>query len=1115
MTPGKRFWTCGDCGHSLPVGTPDLPGTPAADDLARLPSLLALPLREFAAERHPVMRLHRLCDAVEILTRFCVLVALGDLRVRLGDRPLPDGLLDDLQPQIERPTFGQWKAMLRALLAALPRDNLLVLPELHDFARDHLLPLMPGGKALPERCVIKLRNDLAHGGAMTQALARDYLRLWEPRLEGLVSRLAFLGEAEVSFLAEDGPRRLLGPSTAAAATPVPTDLAQALRPLVGHVVLLRQQRWLDLWPLCDYGRAVTTTLAGPRQAGAAGPMVYMRAERDRLLYAVLGGDLPRGERADVRAEFNALFRLEKRLALPADQAPDFEGEILSDSLSLVGRGREALVGQFKVRLESADAGVFWLTGPGGIGKSFVTARLATELAGDPRCCRIAWRFKASDAARCNRFAFFRHALARLTVWPSLQGRDPGPLLDPNALEGQLREMLDAVAALPVDAATGRPPRVLFVLDGLDEIDRRDPSFAEVPFRLARPQVLWVCSGRAERGLPQVFAPDRCTHLLDGGLLPMSDDDIRAMLLEGSDALKYQLLPLDVEEPGEGAVRVANAAVEAVVRRAAGLPLYVHLVVQDVVNGHFKFAELPQRLPAALEEYYDDLLRRMALGELHALLTPLLVTVAWGQAPLDEETLQLLMVRRKVLGDGDEGHQTLGKGLRALESMLRAAPLPGAGHGFEPYHLTFRTHVCEDRAKIIGVQNALARNEFCDLARDWNALPAGHSARRYLARHGLAHCRENARPEDALRLAVQVAELADWEYLTALVESMHQLRQPDPGLVDQILARLKEEGGYGAQLVRLLYNVWRMPTPVAHTTESFKQADRDFVRVSWIVDLFDRAVTFTGILAAADYLHQEAPAAPEMAERFSRLERPTLGQWAAFQRDYYRWLDRCNRDLPRDQRTVWPAFPELGVLLSTGRLFMHVEQLQSELVAFRNRLAHGGIPGAEQSQQDLAWVLGKAGEYFQVLTVLAEGELLVLQEKLGDGRGRFRLFAGPRPQADALVEERCPPTAEPGEVFFWTLGGFTPVSLFPFVLTDPGDTTGIPLLLYRHAGSHTWSYWHVGRKEPREMAAPAPGRFETCCREARANRRLGSPRFLSGDGALPRPVDRGQRAEEDR
>jgi hypothetical protein len=1053
MTPGTRFWTCGECGQSLPADTIDLPGTPAAEDLAHLPSLLALPLREFAAERHLVMRLHRLCDAVEILTRFCVLVALGELRARLGDQPLPDGLLDDLQPQIERPTFGQWKVMLRALLGALPRDNLLVLPQLRDFARTFLLPLLPGGQALPEQCVIKLRNDLAHGGAMTQALARDYLQLWGPRLQELTARLAFLAAVDVCFLAEDGPRRLLGPSQSAQPRPLAADLQQALRPLVGHVILLHECRWLDLWPLCDYGPAVTSTLKGPRRSSTDGPMVYMRAERDRLLYAVLGGDLPRSERPDVRAEFNDLFRLEKRVLRPADQAPDFETEILSDSLSLVGRGREALVEQFKIRIESAAVGVFWLTGPGGIGKSFALARLATELAHDPWRCRIAWRFKASDAARCNRFAFYRHALARLLAWPWLEGRDVGPLLDPNALEGQLDELLDAVAQLPADAATGRSPQVVFVLDGLDEIDRQDPSFAGVPFRLARPRVLWVCSGRAERTLPQVFSPERCTHLVAGGLLPMSDDDIRAMLLEGSDALKYQLLLLDIEETRDGRVRVVNAAVEAVVRRAAGLPLYVRLVVQDIVSGHFTFADLHERLPAKLEEYYDDLLRRMALGELHALLTPLLVTIAWGQVPLEEGTLQLLMVRRKVLVDGNEGRQALLKGLRALESMLRTAPLPDSGHGFEPYHLTFRGHICEDRARIIGMQNALARNEFCDLARDWNTLPAYHAARRYLARHGLAHCRETDRPEDALRLAVQVAEAGDWDYLADLVESMQQLRQAGPNLVERILARLKEEANYGARLVRVLYQLWRMPTTIAFASASTYAAEQHAaLRCYRLMDLIENAIRFSGILAAADLLHH--PAAAALGTASSGLDRPTLGRWAGFQRTYYRWCA---------EHDVQPSFLALGEMLA-GSQGPHREELEGELIGFRNRLVHGGRLGAAEAEQHLRWLMGKAEEYFEVMAALAEGQLLVLREQLQGRHGLFQIFCGPRPRSTERTELPCPAGARPGDVFF-SLGNSGLIGLAPLVVTEAAAHADVPLLVYlRRQGPDELVYLRIGSDE---------------------------------------------------
>ena len=38
----------------------------------------SLAIIEYLDETHPVLRLHRLCDAVEILTRFLTMTALGD-----------------------------------------------------------------------------------------------------------------------------------------------------------------------------------------------------------------------------------------------------------------------------------------------------------------------------------------------------------------------------------------------------------------------------------------------------------------------------------------------------------------------------------------------------------------------------------------------------------------------------------------------------------------------------------------------------------------------------------------------------------------------------------------------------------------------------------------------------------------------------------------------------------------------------------------------------------------------------------------------------------------------------------------------------------------------------
>jgi hypothetical protein len=111
----------------------------------------------------------------------------------------------------------------------------------------------------------------------------------------------------------------------------------------------------------------------------------------------------------------------------------------------------------------------------------------------------------------------------------------------------------------------------------------------------------------------------------------------------------------------------------------------------------------------------------------------------ARAPLDEETLHELMLRRKVLVRGNEARslEKLKQGLDAVQTMLRAATLPGGGFGYEPYHLTFREHVRKDEAGIIGDQNQLAREEFCKLTGDWASLPADHSARQYALRRGFA------------------------------------------------------------------------------------------------------------------------------------------------------------------------------------------------------------------------------------------------------------------------------------------------------------------------------------------------------------------------------------------
>jgi len=555
MSRGKTFWTCLDCGHQVHDGTiPEATLTaPTSGDLDSLPNVLALPWWEYRRETHPVMRLHRLCDVAEILTRLLTIITLGEARRSTPDATLPEDILNFLRSHIERPTFGTWRNMLKSLATHLPRDP--VLPELRDFVVNEMFPRMESQDAHGEeescrKNIVAMRNAAVHGGPLSRNAAKEYLMAWEPWLEGLRPGIAFLdaaagrpGSSAIYLVGESGIQHLLG--LAPPKLVAKEDLADLLLPL-GHVVLVRGTGWVDLWPLVDYGTAVTHTIEGMRRSSDCSPQVYFRGEPDRLLYAALAGDVPIGERSDVLDSFQKLFRIQERInTAPPD---DYEREIAADSESLVGRKKE--IEQAKAEIKETQQGVLWISGPGGIGKSFIIARLAQDLRGDSRkTCRIVWRFQSSDQRRCNRLAFLQHAVTRLSSWlweKKAISEIELPERDPAKLEKQFTELLDRAAALPAPSSTGRPPRVLIVLDGLDEIARQDLSFANRLFELQRPNIVWLCAGRAESGLEDIFTPDRSRHIFEGGLPPMTPDDIRAMLLEGSGLLKYEFLAMDRE-----------------------------------------------------------------------------------------------------------------------------------------------------------------------------------------------------------------------------------------------------------------------------------------------------------------------------------------------------------------------------------------------------------------------------------------------------------------------------------------------------------------------------------------------------------------------------------------
>ena len=134
-------------------------------DTTHLPTFLAIAVRDWFSETHPVQRLWRICDAMELWTKYVATVGLA-ARVREAGGRLPRDLALRLAGTIERPTFGFWVRMAEAVLPGIGGASDFLSRGTALFLEARAL-LTPGPASPPEKGILYLRNYLAHGGGLT------------------------------------------------------------------------------------------------------------------------------------------------------------------------------------------------------------------------------------------------------------------------------------------------------------------------------------------------------------------------------------------------------------------------------------------------------------------------------------------------------------------------------------------------------------------------------------------------------------------------------------------------------------------------------------------------------------------------------------------------------------------------------------------------------------------------------------------------------------------------------------------------------------------------------------------------------------------------------------
>jgi hypothetical protein len=159
-------------------------------------------------------------------------------------------------------------------------------------------------------------------------------------------------------------------------------------------------------------------------------------------------------------------------------------------------GREEHIRQVKDAIKRTSKGVLWISGKPGVGKSALMAKLMQDYIGQTQHYIVIPYFFRYGQAGCSTMDFLAVALKRLQAELNRE-IEPEPRLPER--QQQLVEALEEAVS-----KTGK--KVLFLVDGLDEIYRLEREFLNVPFMtmMVKDRIVWVCAGRSEGDLEEAL-----------------------------------------------------------------------------------------------------------------------------------------------------------------------------------------------------------------------------------------------------------------------------------------------------------------------------------------------------------------------------------------------------------------------------------------------------------------------------------------------------------------------------------------------------------------------------------------------------------------------------------
>lgn len=503
---------------------------------------LAHPWDEYVQETHPSVKLHWLIDASETVVRWICALLLAEIKDVNGQN-IPENIQNKFKENISRPTLGVWLNIVRDL-SEIKIENSNI-KNIFSFYNDVLNKegLFPDDGD-EKTSLLKLRNRVAHGGGLSQFQSKIYLDIYEPHLVLLFESVNnLMDKCKLYGIVENKCYFLQG---------LKPTIVENNTTMSGPFIEINSKK-IALWPLVEFDKIRQIDNNGSiKELATITPQTYLRTDKQGVQYVPIGVDESYSI-TNKQQEFENIFGLNKKNENSSKiknyeyTYKDFLVEARYLKEELIGRVDE--IKTIKHWIKNVDAfsddKCRLIYGGPGLGKSMIMASVVADISNDLNHHMFYYRFRGGDG-RNSKFWFLKLLNDSLYSWDKLREicpEEPAKTSNSDDLFKDITKRIEKIKDLEhIQRKIGkdsyedvRPTFRLFI-DGLDEITAQDSSMVRVIEFLQKEGVLTIIASRLENTVsnlkelswikPFVFKDD-----IDG-LPPMSNNDIRAMLLEG-------------------------------------------------------------------------------------------------------------------------------------------------------------------------------------------------------------------------------------------------------------------------------------------------------------------------------------------------------------------------------------------------------------------------------------------------------------------------------------------------------------------------------------------------------------------------------------------------------